>query len=280
MFLTQVIPAEFLLRGLESGHIPPTPYILAYESIFLRNQFIMIILFWVTIWLVKASFLAFYRQLFTRQFFGWQRSAWWIVVFFTVSTWIANFVLQFFVCVPFKSYFTLGEPPRCTKVEHLLITSGACNSPRNIAVSNDSLYFATASDIFTDLLSEFSRLPEVTFVLTDVVMALPLTIIPQLQMDVKTKAALASLFLTGFIIILFAILRLVFTIPKNGHVNPKWLAIWSTTEMCIAIAVSIAPTFRKYFVARNRGVAIGEQGAPQINRDPPMVVSADTEEGK
>lgn len=104
-----------------------------------------------------------------------------------------------------------------------------------------------------------------------VVMALPLSILGGLHLNVKTKVALAGLFLTGFIIILFAILRLVYTIPSHQHVNPKWLAVWSTTESCIAVAVSCAPPFRKYFVSRGQSSSSGPS-APQGDTSQPEVV--------
>ena len=88
--------------------------------------------------------------------------------------------------------------------------------------------------------------------LMSTVMALPLSILFSLHMNTRTKVALGGLFLTGFIIVLFAILRLVYTIPSDEHVNPKWLEIWSSTEACIAVSVSCAPPFRKYFISRAR----------------------------
>ncbi|KAL9085165.1 MAG: hypothetical protein Q9159_004847 [Coniocarpon cinnabarinum] len=172
---TPVLPAVFLLSDLEKGRVkqPPAKF-MAEERRYLKYQFAIIILFWTTIWMVKGSFLAFYKQIFSGQFIGWQRAA--------------------------------------------------------------CLYYATAADIFTDLL----------------IMALPLSILWQLRMNKKTKMALGLLFLVGFVIILFAILRLVYTRPKHAHVNPKWLAVWSSTESCIAVGVSCAPPFRKFLVRRGQ----------------------------
>lgn len=60
------------------------------------------------------------------------------------------------------------------------------------------------------------------------------------------------MFSSGGVIILFAVLRLTFTVPKNKQVNPKWLAVMSSTEALIALVVSCAPPFRKYFAVRGR----------------------------
>ena len=51
---------------------------------------------WFTIYLVKFSFLAFYRKLFGvfREFM----IAWWIVLAFTVATFLANFIALFWCC--------------------------------------------------------------------------------------------------------------------------------------------------------------------------------------
>ncbi|KAL9052511.1 MAG: hypothetical protein Q9162_005367 [Coniocarpon cinnabarinum] len=112
---------------------------MAEERRYLKYQFAIIILFWTTIWTVKGSFLTFYKQIFSGQFIGWQRAAWYVAAGMCIATWVSNVILQFFACVPFRTYFIIG----------------ACNSKRNTRVSNDSLYYATAADIFTDLLSEF-----------------------------------------------------------------------------------------------------------------------------
>lgn len=104
-----MIEAIYLLPEIEAGIIKPYPRLLGYEHCYLVHQFIIIILFWVTIWSVKGSFLAFYRTIFSGHFIGWQTSAWWGVVALSALTWTANFILQFFACVPFESYFILGR---------------------------------------------------------------------------------------------------------------------------------------------------------------------------
>lgn len=87
--------------------------------------------------------------------------------------------------------------------------------------------------------------------LTLTVMVLPLTLLWKLQLSTSKKVALGGLFSAGLVIIAFAILRLVLTLPgQNRHVNPKWLALMSSTEACIAVIVSCAPPFKVFLNRR------------------------------
>ena len=85
-------------------------------------------------------------------------------------------------------------------------------------------------------------------------MALPLSILPKLYTTRSRKLALAGVFSVGFIIIVFAILRLVKTRPNNTHVNPKWLCIFSVTEASVAVMVSCAPALRSLFAENGQHV--------------------------
>ena len=91
---------------------------------------------------------------------------------------------------------------------------GGCETKRDIWVSNFSLYYSTAVDIICDLL----------------IMALPLRLLWNLQINRQQKTALAAIFSLGFIIIIFAIVRVVETSASIHHVDPVWLALWSMIE--------------------------------------------------
>jgi len=100
-------------------------------------------------------------------------------------------------------------------------------------------------------------------------MILPLSILFDLTLSKRKKVALGGLFSAGAVIIAFAILRLVLTLPgHNRHVNPKWLALMSSTESSIAVIVSCAPPFR-VFLTRRRNSAkarrVGSSGGTGSN---------------
>lgn len=61
-------------------------------------------------------------------------------------------------------------------------------------------------------------------------MALPLHLLTKLKVDRSEKLALAGIFSLGFIIIIFAVVRVVETSASIHHVNPLWLALWSGVE--------------------------------------------------
>ena len=107
---TPSIEAIYILSDLETGHLrEPPPNFMNIEGRYLRYQFAIIILFWTAIWFVKGSFLAFYQTMFSGQFVGWQRTAWYLVAGLCATTWVGNVILQFFACAPFKTYFVIGE---------------------------------------------------------------------------------------------------------------------------------------------------------------------------
>ena len=61
-------------------------------------------------------------------------------------------------------------------------------------------------------------------------MALPLRLLWGLQVNRKQKTALVGIFSLAFIIIIFAIVRVIKTSASDEHVDPIWLALWSMME--------------------------------------------------
>lgn len=57
-------PIMFELDRIARGAETLTPAFLPRAAVFLKLQFAIIVLFWTTIWVVKISFLIFYRALF------------------------------------------------------------------------------------------------------------------------------------------------------------------------------------------------------------------------
>lgn len=61
-------------------------------------------------------------------------------------------------------------------------------------------------------------------------MALPLKSLWTLQINTRTKLGLIILVSLVFIIMAFAIVRVVESSASAEHVNPIWLALWSIVE--------------------------------------------------
>ena len=112
---------------------------------------------------------------------------------------------------------------------------GGCETKRDIWVSIFSLYYSTVVDIICDLL----------------IMALPLRLLWNLQINRQQKTALAAIFSLGFIIIIFAIVRVIETSASIHHVDPVWLALWSMIEAGIGMTYSNV----KYSLPADRWIA-------------------------
>lgn len=76
---------------------------------FLKYEFTIIGFFWTVLWLVKASFLAFFYTLF--EGLPKYRKAWWAVVVFSFLAYVGCWVASINNCHPPKNYFTLGKLP-------------------------------------------------------------------------------------------------------------------------------------------------------------------------
>ncbi|KAK6539476.1 hypothetical protein TWF694_009699 [Orbilia ellipsospora] len=174
--------------------------------------------FLTSLWLIKFSFLFFYKRLSEGR--AWSRL--WIFTFtFCALSYVGNVVGYFFVCVPLKTYFDT-----------------TCQS--QTGRSNASLYGATATDILSDLL----------------IMAIPLRLIRQLRMSTLQKVGLACLFCLGFVVVVLSLARTI-RINAGGtgaypQSDPRWVALWSIAEETTAIVVCCLPAIRKLFSAHRQ----------------------------
>ena len=100
------IPIMFELDKVAKGEEALTPSFLPRATIFLKLQFVIIVVFWTTIWAVKLAFLLFYRTLFTglpEHMLGW-----WLAAGFTALAYVICWVFQLLSCIPIPHYFILG----------------------------------------------------------------------------------------------------------------------------------------------------------------------------
>ncbi|KAJ6264448.1 hypothetical protein Dda_0594 [Drechslerella dactyloides] len=169
--------------------------------------------FLTALWLVKFSFLFFYKRLAEGR--SWSKL--WIFTFvFCALSYVGNIIGFFLVCIPFSTYFDT-----------------TCQ--RQTVRSNASLYGATATDIISDLL----------------IMAIPLRLIRHLRMSGLQKLGLACLFCLGFVVVVLSLARTI-RINAGGsgaypQSDPRWVALWSIAEETTAILVCCLPAIRKLF---------------------------------
>ncbi|KAL8906929.1 MAG: hypothetical protein Q9171_006062 [Xanthocarpia ochracea] len=229
-----IIPIMFELDKVANGEEPVTQAFLTRAVIFLKLQFAIIVLFWTTVWVVKISFLIFYRQLFTglpEHMLGW-----WLTSGFTAMAYLLCWAFQLGSCVPISHYFILG----------------ACETPRDIRYSNACLYVAAAGDIASDLMSESFFKSLKALIDTHVVIGLGLRLLWSLKISAREKVALGAIFSVGLIKITFAVIRVVKIGASATHVNPIWLALWTMIEASVAIVVASLPSFRVLFAHGRR----------------------------
>jgi hypothetical protein len=133
--------------------------------------------------------------------------------------------------------------------------SGACSEPHEVWMQRFDVIYSTSVDIGTDLM----------------IMALPISILPSLQLDKRRKFGLAVAFGLSFIIISVAIVRMTQVITGvDGSVDLVGLAIWGVIETSTAVIVGSLPPLKallsrsvKKYSARNKytyGTGASHQG--------------------
>ncbi|KFY83822.1 hypothetical protein V500_09860 [Pseudogymnoascus sp. VKM F-4518 (FW-2643)] len=164
---------------------------------YMRYEFTIIGLFWTVLWLVKASFLAFFYKLFD----GLQayRRIWWGVVVFAFLSYVGCWIVSINVCHPAKNYFIFGS----------------CNKEIDMKTSIVAVMYSTVVDVLTDIM----------------IMAMPLRLLWKVRISGSEKMGLAGVFGIGVLIIIFAIARAVqiaFTTTSDSVLLALWGIIEST----------------------------------------------------
>jgi glucan phosphoethanolaminetransferase (alkaline phosphatase superfamily) len=133
------LPSVYYVTGILTGAVPLTnaETIIAETENYLRFQFPITILFWTVLWSVKAAFLALYWRLFRD--LPWYRRAWYVLAVFTFLVYGGCVVTLALSCGPdIRNFFRFAQ----------------CAGPEHVWTSNFSVYYSTASDVFTDLCSK------------------------------------------------------------------------------------------------------------------------------
>lgn len=102
-----VIATMFEINSIATGEEPFGPDFLPRAAFYLKMQFAIIVLFWTSIWTVKASFLIFYQNLLGR--LHDQMLGWWVVCGITFFAYLGCWATQLASCIPISHYFTLGK---------------------------------------------------------------------------------------------------------------------------------------------------------------------------
>ncbi|KAF2753451.1 hypothetical protein EJ05DRAFT_505090 [Pseudovirgaria hyperparasitica] len=217
------------------------------QAMWQTYQFALFMLFWTGLWSVKISILVFLRR-FMNISIGRSMVYWWTVAGFTMSCLFVSFGLLFGVCGKTGDYFKPGK----------------CHSEHNRSMHVVTIRFAGVADIVTDL----------------AIMLLPWNLLWNLQINKRQKTALGIIFSLSFLVVVFAMLRLLNTRPETGHFSPVWVGVWSIWELNIAIIVGCLPSLRFLVTSRRhkrsgygRQYAYGSSGSkrnPESSQDVPL----------
>ncbi|OHW99721.1 hypothetical protein CSPAE12_01525 [Colletotrichum incanum] len=118
-------------------------------------------------------------------------------------------------------------------VFYRLVKPFTCNSPHEIWMQTFNVIYSTTVDIASDLL----------------IMALPITVLPSLQLDRKKKIGLGLAFSLAIIIICVAIVRMTQVI-RGETVDLVGLAIWGAVETATAVVVGSLPPLKALLTRR------------------------------
>ncbi|KFY34375.1 hypothetical protein V494_06825 [Pseudogymnoascus sp. VKM F-4513 (FW-928)] len=187
----------------------------ASGNTYLRYEFTIIGLFWTVLWLVKASFLAFFYMLFD----GLQvyRRIWWGVVVFAFLSYVGCWIVSINVCHPARNYFVFG----------------ACSLDIDKKTSIVAVLYSTVVDVLTDIM----------------IMAMPLRLLWKVHISKSEKMGLAGVFGIGVLIIVFAIARAV-QIAFTTTSDSVLLALWGIIESTVSVIVGCLPPFKSLFTRR------------------------------
>ncbi|KZL79571.1 hypothetical protein CI238_07244 [Colletotrichum incanum] len=212
---TRQLDALYYTTYLSAGRIQVTAETVAKTEDLTRWQFPIIKLFWTVLWSVKASFMAvFYRLV---KPFTVRRRLWYCIAAFAFLAYIGCWLASTLTCSPPSDYFQAGK----------------CNSPHEIWMQTFNVIYSTTVDIASDLL----------------IMALPITVLPSLQLDRKKKIGLGLAFSLAIIIICVAIVRMTQVI-RGETVDLVGLAIWGAVETATAVVVGSLPPLKALLTRR------------------------------
>ena len=175
-----------------------------------------IMLFWITIYAVKGSFLATYRTLFSISH-AFRRAQLPAIIYILIS----------FLATVVGALWNCGSPS-------LIFDVKSCNNPPAQQLVNLQIYWCVLN-ISGDI----------------ILMILPLWMLSALHLRRRQKMGLAIVFLVVIIDILFDCLRTAYSINANlGNTNDN--INWDNCEAAIAVMVCAFPTYRTLFTSDSR----------------------------
>lgn len=190
-----------------------------------RWQFPIIKLFWITLWSVKASFLAIFFRIV--QPFYVRRRLWYGAAIFVSLAFLGCVLSSILTCNPVSDYFRAGK----------------CISAADLNRQRFNLVFSTVVDIVSDI----------------IILCIPLMVVASLQLDNRKKIGLAVVFTLGLLVICMSVIRLTQGITGDV-IDLVGLTVWGAVETAIAVIVGSLPALSGLVTRRYGKYGHSQQG--------------------
>ncbi|PWY82709.1 integral membrane protein Pth11-like protein [Aspergillus eucalypticola CBS 122712] len=208
--------------------------------------FAYVLIYVVTVPLIKLSVILFYRRV-----FGMNKAMWFCVAL-TIGYRFSCTVAFLVCCRPVSYYWTQYADPAGGRCVYNLYPFYIGNAAANVT--------------------------------TDVIILLvPMPLIWRLQMRTAQKVLVCSIFLLGSFVCVASLIRIYYMTFLSRSVDITWIMgnvfIWSSVEPCIGIVCACLPTLQpllRYTIQRIFGSRVGrylgssENKLSGQNKDPPM----------
>ncbi|PLB43283.1 hypothetical protein P170DRAFT_451345 [Aspergillus steynii IBT 23096] len=207
--------STFTTGAIDYATLPPN--IASVMERYLRGQ-LAGYLSYTSLWLVKLSFVFFFRHLGNR--FRAQRILWWVVLAFVISCYAV----------------TLGVLDYACEMASFEESLELCASAHSVWYERVSLKISTSMDIVSDA----------------AIIVLSGNVIWRVKINLWKKLALIGVsFLTAFIIIT-ALVRLLLSVSGTGILSAAWLVFWNAIEICVAIMMACLASFWTFYTKLKR----------------------------
>lgn len=241
---TAVVNAPVLFFQLSSAQITQILNQALLQNIFLA-------LAWTTTFLVKFSFLAFFRQLIRNV--ASIEYYYWFVVGLTVVSWMFLVPEAFILC----SNFGIDASENClffaVIVTLLTLPSAAkCLSPDKNLLYISMTGLVTGLDALTDILSaqiqpHYQFLPPTNQLLPHTVVSIPMIVLYRAKMHTSQKLSLGVFLCLSLVMVCLAIIRASKIHGAQG-VNVVWEFYWQYMETVVAVIMGSLTVIRNLHV--------------------------------
>ncbi|KAK3985000.1 hypothetical protein QBC44DRAFT_405940 [Cladorrhinum sp. PSN332] len=210
------------LQARRTTHLPEDwqQQFVRYNQVWSANQG----LYYTALTMVKLSLLLFFRRLGYQT--GKMKKVWWPLVAYVVAALIIAVA-----CTPWDC--ALSSTDNFT-IEAFIQFTEVCNGPKHIKFVMDTYKVSTALDVSSDFF----------------IMLVPVLLVWDLRMPLKKKISFVGLFSLTLVVMVIAIVRIVgASKTENRQIDPTYVFLWGSIEMCIAVMVACLSAFPQLFMS-------------------------------